>query len=114
MKAVFLRSPSGMFFSSFMAGVLVDRQRFTCQRSFLDLQIDRFQQAQICRDVVARFEEDDITWHEFPRRDSCSFSIAHHMRFRRSQFLQGCQGFFGAAFLDNSKDCIQDDNGQDG
>ena len=41
-------------------------------------------------------------------------SVAQDLRFRCGHFLQGRQGFFGAAFLHNAQDGVEHHDGHDG
>lgn len=39
--------------------------------------------------------------------------VANNVGFVRGIFLEGCDGFFGAAFLGDTNNGVEDENGQD-
>jgi hypothetical protein len=84
--------------------MLFYRNRFSCQRRFIHLQVYRFDDAGICRDAVSGSQDDQIPGNENPRRDFGFLSIAQYSCRWRSQLPQSFDCAFGAIFLNESKD----------
>ena len=91
----------------------MDRDRFAGEGGLLHPEVDRFHEAKIGRDVVPGFDENDIARSQLARGDGLPTAVAHHLRFRRRQFLQRGQRFLGATVLDDSEGGVHDDDGHD-
>ena len=58
------------------------------------------QHAAISRHAIAGFEQDDITWREFIRRDRLLPAAATNFDLRHGQLLERHHGAFGTEILD--------------
>ena len=94
-------------------GILLHRHRFSRQGGLFDVQVDRFQQAEIGRDKVASLDQDDIAGHQLGRWHRLAVAVAQHLRFRGGQLLQRRQRLFGAPLLHNAQHGVQHHNDQD-
>jgi hypothetical protein len=93
---------------------LPHRFGFARQRGFLDLQVDRFQQAQVRRDQDPRLELDDIAGDELAGGKLAQFSIPDGPDLWHGHLLERGDGLPGAVLLNESQHGVQDDDGQDG
>jgi hypothetical protein len=91
----------------------VDRQRLAGQRGLLDPQVDRLEQAQVGRDVVAGLQEDDVARHQLGGRDGDAVAVAQGLGVRRGQLLQGSQGLLGPLLLDDAEHRVEHDDRHD-
>ena len=57
-----------------------------------------FDQAYICRDEIAGFQEHNISRHQAAGGHGDTVAIPQNLRFGSSHFLKRCQGFFCAGF----------------
>jgi hypothetical protein len=90
------------------------RRSPTGQRRLLDAQAGAFQQADICRDGVARLQQDDVARHEragghFLQRPAPADADHGH-----GELLQRRHGPFGAVLLDEAEDRKEHHDGEDG
>ena len=69
---------------------------------------------QVSRDEIASLQEDDIPRNEIAGWNGNAVAATHHQGFRSCHALQCSQGFLSPAFLDDTKNRVQDDNGHDG
>jgi len=105
--------PNGDIFVQCYCSVFLHRHRFAGQGCFFHLEVDRFNQANIRRDVITSLQEDNVTRNQVVGGDGYPVPIPHDLSFRRGHLLQGSQRLLGTAFLDDSKHGIQDDNQHD-
>ena len=94
-------------------GELVDRHRFTGQRSLLDLEIDAFNEAQVSRNVVPGFEQDDVTGNQLAPWDRRLNAIADHLRVWRRHLLERRQRLLRLRLLNHADHRVQDDDDHD-
>ncbi len=95
-------------------GLLLHGFGFARQRGFLNAEIDRFEQAHVRGQDVARLELEDVAWDEISRGEGNQLPVADDAHFGHGKFLQRGDGLFGAIFLHESEDRIQQDDGSDG
>jgi len=93
---------------------LLHRHRFPGQRRLVDGQVEAFDKSHVSRDVVAGVQKDDVPGDNLPAGDDPDPAFSHNMSLRRSHLLEGAQGRFRAALLDDTQYRIQGDDGNDG
>ena len=71
------------------------------------------QQATVRGDTVTDSDLDNISGHQIFRLDALDGTITNDLGFVRRVFLEGSNGFFGAAFLGDTNDGIEDKNRKD-
>ena len=82
------RSPSGRSARASGARLLLDRQRLAGERRLLDLELRRFDQAQVGRHDVARLQQHHVAGHQLaPRRSTRAAPSRSTARLRRGQLL---------------------------
>ncbi len=94
-------------------GALVAGHRFAGQCRFLDAQVGCFEQTQVGRDPVARFQADDVTRHQAVGVDLRPLALAPDLGAGRQHLADAGQGFLGLAFLDEADDRVDDDDADD-
>ena len=92
---------------------LGDGLRFACQGRLVDTHGRRLQEAQVGRDDVALFEEQDVAGHDLASRHEPHLAVAHDTSLRAGHPLEGVHGLLGAVLLDEADDAVEDDDGQD-
>ena len=100
------------FSFQYRRGIFLYRHRFAGQRSFFDTQVHSFGQANVRRDKVAGFEEDNISWDQLIGRNIDPPPIPQGVRFWRGQFFQRRQRLLRPAFLHHPQDGVQNDDGK--
>src|SRR3546814_1335401 len=67
----------------------------------------------ICRDTVARFDENKVARDDVGNRDGLPDAFPDDTRLRRDHLLDRFERLFGLPFLDIADDRIHDDDGHD-
>ena len=91
---------------------LVAGQRFAGQCRFLDAQVGRFQQTEVGRDAVARFQADDVAGYQFGSVDLPPFPLAPELGARRQHLADAGQRRLSLAFLEETDDRVDDDDAE--
>ncbi len=90
-------------------GVLTDRLRLSGENGLVHLKSMAFYEPCVCRNPVARAQNDDIARDEIDRIDLFGTSIPEHSRPGRRQPAQGLKSPFRPEFLHKPEDRIEDD-----
>ena len=85
-----------------------DGERFAGQGGFFGLQLGRLDDAHIGGDDFSGFEQDDIAGDQFGTGDRRRLPFSHHNCRCSGHFLERCHGLFGAVFLAEPEDSVQE------
>ncbi|OIQ66197.1 hypothetical protein GALL_522370 [mine drainage metagenome] len=77
-------------------GMFIDSHRLARECRFVNLELGRFDEPQISRDLVARFKQHDVARHQRLRRHLLHLAGAQHRRLGCRQPLQRRQRLIGA------------------
>ena len=92
--------------------VLLDRMTFAGEGRFVDLEVDRGDDAAISGYAIAGFDDDDVSGNQLDRRHGLHLSVTTHAGGRREHSLQSVEGCFGAIFLDEADGGVGEDHHQ--
>jgi hypothetical protein len=67
----------------------------------------------VCGDPVTNCHRDDVSRHQVVSLDAANVPIAYDLGFVSRVFLKGGDGFFGARFLGDSDDGVENEDGED-
>ena len=93
--------------------LLLHGQGLSGQNRLLHLQAVNLNQTHIGRDLVARFEQDDIAHYKGFALNTDAFSAANNGCLQGEHLLDGIECLFGLAFLNKLYNCINNDDGKD-
>jgi hypothetical protein len=91
----------------------LDRYGFAGKDCLFHPQTDCIHQAQVCWNLVAGFQEDDIARNHVRAVDADPSTVAKDRRARGKQLADGAHCSFGAALLDEPDRRIRNDDGED-
>jgi hypothetical protein len=110
---MFLRSPSGTSPSS-TAAASFSTGTDSPVNGLLDLEIDRLDQTQIGRYVIAGFQQHDIAADNLATGNRHHVTVAHHLGVRRGHFLERGERLFRLRFLHHTDHGVEHHDEQDG
>ena len=73
-----MRSPRARSSPTKRLGVLLHGHGFARERRFVHLQIGRLDQPRVGRHLVARVQQNEVSWHELARRNVDLLTVADH------------------------------------
>ena len=86
---------------------------FSRERGLVDFQVDGFNQPQVGGNIVACFQNGDISRNYIGGRHLHDLSAAENLRVRACHFLQRLQRVARLVFLVNAQEGVQDNDGKD-
>ena len=104
-----MRSASGHSVTQRL-GLLFHRQRFSCKRGFLNLQVDGFNQTRISGNFIAGAQQDDIADHDVTRWNDDFLTITQGRCRRRRHLAQRFQGSLAPIFLAETQQRSKEDD----
>ena len=97
--------------SHFNSQIFLNRNRLTRQSGLFNFQGISLQKSHICWDNVTSFQSDNITRYQVLRIHFCDMAITQDTRSWAGHRFESRNGFFSFAFLIDTKDSVDDDNG---
>jgi hypothetical protein len=95
------------------SGGLVGRDRFAGQRRLFRAQVPGLDQAQVGRDLVARFQEHDVAGHEFLGGNQANRPGTQDARLGGQHVADRVERLLGAPLLQEAQQRVQDDDRED-
>ncbi len=92
---------------------LLNRNGFPGKNGLFDPEACRLHQAKVSRDLVAGFQKNNVARNHLGAVDAHSSAVAKHCRARGKHLADGRDRLLGTALLNETDDCIHNDNGKD-
>src|SRR5699024_10032323 len=107
-----VNSVSKRYFLFYRILTFLNRNTFSCQCTFINLQTCLLNNSSVCRNLITCFQNDDISYCYFSGRNLCHNPVTLYLCFRSGKLFQTVQRLFCFDSLYCSKDCINRDNDQ--